>query len=507
MAATKRIKRNDERTNLVDSLNAHADRDKGRTGDHVIWRYDGAEFNADINNTGGNHLKLGTNVATFTDSGITFGSLASFTGGGISFGVDVSINDSLNVGPSVSGAGSGQIYVGDSNSHRGFLGGTSGGVQLGSVDNLPLNLQVNNATSVTLSVAGHLTPAAARTQDLGSTSLPWGAFYADKANIGAATGAASGEVAFGDTSGGVGTARSTTTATIIGSKSSIPLNLVTANASRLVIDTAGLVTPAATNTQDLGTTALLWRTLYLGTSLLVGTTATLTPLVLALGGAKSSLQTNGLTLNQGAADNEILVLQSTDVAHGMTTDADTATYFSGAKASAAGGGAFLRGFSSSTTGLFFEGNHTTDDVTAATGTTGHFHFRARTKSGSTAIAPSAGSGAKIFTIASNANTRFIFREDGAAYNHVSTAWVTFDDHDDIAILNTVARELARPGNEIHESFVRFVEGGRDWLEAHDLVVFNADGSSFVNSTRMQELLVGAVRQLGARIERLERPRG
>lgn len=53
--------------------------------------------------------------------------------------------------------------------------------------------------------------------------------------------------------------------------------------------------------------------------------------------------TVGLTINQGANDDEILALKSSDVGHGATTLAETDTYVAFSKAHATGGGLRIRG--------------------------------------------------------------------------------------------------------------------------------------------------------------------
>jgi len=54
--------------------------------------------------------------------------------------------------------------------------------------------------------------------------------------------------------------------------------------------------------------------------------------------------TVGLTINQEANDDEAFALKSSDVAHAMTTRAETDTYFMIGKTQATSGGALLRGF-------------------------------------------------------------------------------------------------------------------------------------------------------------------
>ncbi len=76
-----------------------------------------------------------------------------------------------------------------------------------------------------------------------------------------------------------------------------------------------------------------------------------------VGDTSNANMTLGLTINQGAADNEILALKSSDVAHTLTTDTEADTYVLIKKYSATAGGALLRGLTDSDVegGLVLEG--------------------------------------------------------------------------------------------------------------------------------------------------------
>ncbi len=66
-----------------------------------------------------------------------------------------------------------------------------------------------------------------------------------------------------------------------------------------------------------------------------------------VGDTSNANMTLGLTINQGAADNEILALKSSDVAHTVTTDTEADTYALIKKYSATAGGTLLRGLTDS----------------------------------------------------------------------------------------------------------------------------------------------------------------
>src|SRR5690606_3690871 len=64
-----------------------------------------------------------------------------------------------------------------------------------------------------------------------------------------------------------------------------------------------------------------------------------------VGDTANTGMTRGVTINQGAADDEILALKSSDVDHGMTTLAESDTYAMFKKPSGVGGGLLLYGLS------------------------------------------------------------------------------------------------------------------------------------------------------------------
>src|SRR3989304_3025942 len=79
--------------------------------------------------------------------------------------------------------------------------------------------------------------------------------------------------------------------------------------------------------------------------------------------------TTGLTLNQGAADDEILAFKSSDVAHGVTTGSyatETDTYGTGRKATAQHGGLSWRGYTEDAVGLELVGVATLTDSAKTT---------------------------------------------------------------------------------------------------------------------------------------------
>jgi hypothetical protein len=251
--------------------------------------------------------------------------------------------------------------------------------------------------------------------------------------------------------------------------------------------------PDAT-TRTLGTSTKPWGTTYISALAYVGDTA-------------NANMTSGLTLNQGVADDEILALKSSDIAHGMTTLAETDTYGTLEKYVAASGGVRLEGFTEATTAIALTARHTTDDTTKATTSVGPIHLSASLKTGTTADVM--GANANIVTFAAHGTTRFALDADGDSHQDVGTAWTNFDSHDDALVLDSLAYLVSRDDDPykdaIRKGFGEALEAmiPRRELERIKLVRFNADGHHFVNMSKLTMLLTGAARQMAGRLRAVE----
>lgn len=133
--------------------------------------------------------------------------------------------------------------------------------------------------------------------------------------------------------------------------------------------------------------------------------------------------TTGITVNQGAADNEILTFKSSDVAHGITDVAETDSYGFVAKASAASGGTMLRGATEATIGLALFGYGVNDDTTKSVNGVGYVTIDCGKKSGTGVGA--LGTDANALAVRANNSTRLIVSGEGnlwwnGALNHTGT---------------------------------------------------------------------------------------
>ena len=124
----------------------------------------------------------------------------------------------------------------------------------------------------------------------------------------------------------------------------------------------GRKTDGATGTASLAANEVLLSLQNMGTvnAIVMADGSLVTRGFISTGGELSpDVDAGGICLNQGAADNNILTMKSSDVAHGMTAVAETDTYALFAKAAPANGGLLVRALTETNTAFLFAGHATT----------------------------------------------------------------------------------------------------------------------------------------------------
>jgi len=209
----------------------------------------------------------------------------------------------------------------------------------------------------------------------------------------------------------------------------------------------------------------------------------------------------GLTINQGGYDDEIFTLKSSDVNHGITDFTETDTYFSIRKLSAAAGGGGLYGFSEATVAVSFTGMGVTDNTAKTTAARAYVENVAYKKSGTGYGA--AGADANLMVISNAGTARFIFDAEGSAHGDIE--FTTFDKYDDLALLNALSHEFERrKPDPVKYEFGHFLKEHKKQLQEANIVNFYDDGPrAMVNFTRLNMLMVGALRQLGRKVNKYE----
>lgn len=265
------------------------------------------------------------------------------------------------------------------------------------------------------------------------------------------------------------------------------------------------ITPAvAAQTITLGNTA----NLSIGGTLAVTALSTLTAGFQTtsgncyIGDTSNANMTLGLTINQGAADDEIVSLKSSDVAHGVTDVTETDTYGTFSKLSATSGGCLIRGLSEGTGGLDLRGIHTTDDTTKTTSGVGAVRLLANLKSGTNVTV--CGADANLVVIQNNGTTRFIFDAEGSG--HADVEWTTFDTHHDVAVIEDLETLMA--GDRVKRQFGEVVKHDRAFFEREGLLHDVREERpgvmrGMLNTTKATMLSFGAIRQVGGRALAIE----
>jgi hypothetical protein len=217
--------------------------------------------------------------------------------------------------------------------------------------------------------------------------------------------------------------------------------------------------------------------------------------------------TRGVTVRQGAADDEALAFGSSDVAHGLS-DAETDIYASFKKQNATEGGLEFLALrkNAGTIALLVTavGNSTT---TKTTGATGVVVISAYENDG-TATKATMAADSNLLVIRNGTTTRFIFDADGDSHQDVGTAWTNFDDYDDPTLGKALAMHVSRPGDPLRAAFGHVMSRyDRGALERAGLVSFNdgpgGDGRPFVNMSRLTMLNTAGLYQVAERLTSVE----
>lgn len=209
--------------------------------------------------------------------------------------------------------------------------------------------------------------------------------------------------------------------------------------------------------------------------------------------------TVGLTLNQGAADDQIFACKSSDVDHTRTGFAETDTFFYVEKIAAANGGANVVGMADGGDGrgLNLGANVPTADTTSTTAAVGVINVRAFEGSGTGGVA--IGTGDNAFVVQNATAARFIVKGNGDLYVRNATLTV-FDDHDDAQLIR--ALDLAIGAENLERPFDDMLQYNRADIERLGLAAFDDEsGDVFINLPKAVKLLFGAVWQLNERINR------
>jgi len=209
--------------------------------------------------------------------------------------------------------------------------------------------------------------------------------------------------------------------------------------------------------------------------------------------------TIGLAINQGANDNDALACMSSDVTHGCTTLADTASYFTVSKVVAGGGGALVRGLidggGDGYGAILLDGLQVDNaDTTQSTAGRAIVEVWGRQISG-TGVANVVDHG-NVFAVRCRSGgsnvTLFLVDEDGDLLS-IGGAATAFDEYQDAEMAR--ALDLARaPERAIRSRWDEYVRYNEDTLVQAGVLGAPLAEGGLINVTRLQQLHNGAIWQ-------------
>ena len=205
---------------------------------------------------------------------------------------------------------------------------------------------------------------------------------------------------------------------------------------------------------------------------------------------QSDADAGGITVHHGANDDHSMTFKNSDVAHGITNNVETDTYFTIGKQTGASGGVQLNGYHEGANGMKLHGVYTTSTTGKASDSEAPVNIIASKKNG--ADITNAASNDNLVTIIQYDAVAFIFDKDGDF--HADSSSTTFDAYDDAQLAR--AWDLTHNRGVVESKFDKFVAYNHEKLADLQLVGREKDGTPnhFINVTGFQRLHNGAIWQ-------------
>ena len=203
--------------------------------------------------------------------------------------------------------------------------------------------------------------------------------------------------------------------------------------------------------------------------------------------------TKGVTIHQGAADNEILAFKSSDTTHGVTGFAQTDTFGFFMKESGGDSGLRMRGISEATVGVKVSGVSTTDDAAKTTSATGVIVLDTRKKAGTGSDV--VGTNGNCVTIHNGTGTKFVFDTEGDF--HYDGSLTEFADvYNDVHLIRSLdyVREKKGAKGLIRSRWDDFVKYSESTLIELGILGDTLANGGLINMTGVQRLHNGAIWQ-------------
>jgi hypothetical protein len=202
-----------------------------------------------------------------------------------------------------------------------------------------------------------------------------------------------------------------------------------------------------------------------------------------------------LVLQQGANDDEIFILKSSDVAHGMTTQGETDDFMHIQKFSDGTGGIEVKTMTEGTQACYLACFSTTVNTGSAHSADANFMVQASKKDGTGTTNLDSNDNLAVFR--NHSNAQVIIKGDGELFNNQTATIQVFDEYEDAQLIRSI--DLAKKETAkgfIDSQYDKFIKYNHETLAEANLVGRNEDGTPnhYVNITGMQRLHNGAIWQ-------------
>ena len=208
--------------------------------------------------------------------------------------------------------------------------------------------------------------------------------------------------------------------------------------------------------------------------------------------AAESKTTLGLTINQGANDDAILALQSSDIAHGITTIVDTDTFGIFRKVASTDGGLGFVGIAGGTgkVGVYAQAIAGAFDSTTSNSAWGCFTIDVSEKSGTATANP--GVDDNCFVVKHGGATPMIVKGDGDIYTDQTGGLAgTYDAEDDISLAMAAKYNMTGHYDHAWKTFTPRLQ---------ELGIMKGP---FYSHNKMNALQLGAIGQMADKMRQLD----
>ena len=229
--------------------------------------------------------------------------------------------------------------------------------------------------------------------------------------------------------------------------------------------------------------------------------------ILFINDSTNANMTKGITIKGSTADEYISVKKDSS-AHGLTSIAETDTFGFVSTSDLSKGGLRLVGITnaaeadSNDTAVMIQGyQHASVDTSATNNAGGCVAILGRSHSSGTASSLADTENILVLKKGTGTtDTTHIFEGNGDLIIDGSSS--AFDDYDDVALLTAWNGAVAKD-DRYKVEFKDWVDEHKQTLEELDIIHPNEDGSFMYSVKNLNSLMVGAIRQLGDKVNKLE----